>query len=448
MSSEVKMGPLLWAWETLCCREGERTAVTMAATGSTVTFAALDELARQWESRLSAHALCRRAVTLRLPNGADWLAAFVALRRLGAVVAPLDAGAPAVELTTANRLLGAVLQVTGEGVAKLSGVRRWRPGLALVKLTSGSTGAPKPIPFSEAELCADATNILATMGFDARDTNFALLPFAHSYALGNLVVPLLAHGVPLAVGSGAFPHVIAEEVACTGATVLPTVPAVLEGLARVGGLSLKPLRLVISAAAPLSPELARRFREATGLPVHNFYGSSETGGIAYDRDGQAGLSGESVGTAMAGVQLERTQGGRLRVTSAAVSGYGRPRRGDGGASRTLADRVDFTATGGLVVCGRADRIVKCAGVRLDLARVEQVAANEAGVGQVVTFYEPTGERVFVAYSGPSSVAEVAQILKTAFPRLGRRLHVRQLEVLPLTGRGKIDHRTLRRTLLG
>jgi acyl-coenzyme A synthetase/AMP-(fatty) acid ligase len=448
MNRGGQTGPLLRAWETLCHRSGTRAAVTDAATGETVSFAELDELARQWESRLSAYSLRRRAVTLRLPNGVDWLAAFVALRRLGAVVAPLDAGAPAVELATANRLLDTVLQVTEVEIESLPGKRRWQPGLALVKLTSGSTGAPKPIPFTEAELCADADNILATMGFDARDTNFALLPFAHSYALGNLVVPLLARGVPLVVGSGAFPHVIAEEVARTGATVLPTVPAVLEGLARAGELSLKPLRLVISAAAPLSPELARRFGETAGLLVHNFYGSSETGGIAYDRDGQAGLSGESVGTAMAGVRLERTRAGRLRVTSAAVSGYGLPRLPDGNVSRTLADRVEFTAAGGLVIRGRADRIVKCAGVRLDLARVELVAAHVAGVRQTVAFYEPAGERVFLVYAGSVPVTDVGQTLKAAFLRLGRRLHVRQLEALPLTGRGKIDHRALRQTVLG
>ncbi|MBC2594386.1 acyl--CoA ligase [Ruficoccus amylovorans] len=448
--------PLLCGWEAVLRRQGERLAVIDAATGAAVSFIELEARARDWETRLAPHQLNRRGVVFRLPNGADWLAAFIALRRAGAVVIPLDAGAPAQELATAQRLLAPALQVTEGGLETLSGSRHWKAGTALVKLTSGSTGAPKPIPFTGGELCADAANILSTMGFGPDDLNFALLPFAHSYALGNLVAPLLAFGVPLVVGSAAFPHVIAEEVARYRATVLPTVPAVLEGLCRGGEISLKPLRLVISAAAPLSPDLARRFYEATGLLVHNFYGSSETGGIAYDRDGHAGLKGDCVGTAMDGVRLTRMPDGRLRVCSAAVSSYGSvggemSLTGEAAsagkkslAAFTLADRVSFTETGGVVIHGRADRIVKCAGVRLDLARLEQVTAALDGVRQAVAFYEPEGERLLLAYEGDAQVAAVLAGLRAAFPRLGRRLQVRRLEVLPRTARGKIDQRALRR----
>ncbi|MGE9294562.1 MAG: hypothetical protein ACQKBW_13195, partial [Puniceicoccales bacterium] len=200
------------------------------------------------------------------------------------------------------------------------------------------------------------------------------------------------------------------------------------------------------AAAALGPELARRFHETTGLRVHNFYGSSETGGIAYDRDAQAGLRGDSVGTVMDGVRLGKTSDGRLKVTSRAVSGYGRGREQNGAATTTLADRVSFTDEGGLVIRGRADRIVKCAGVRLDLARLEQVAAREASVQQVAAFYEPAGERVYLAYEGRLEIERMASCLSAAFPRLSRRLHVRRLAVIPRTGRGKIDIRALRRTL--
>ncbi|MGE9292768.1 MAG: AMP-binding protein, partial [Puniceicoccales bacterium] len=239
---------MLLAWERVCRQFNDKPAVIDAVGGEAVSFAGLEKLAREWEERLRDFALRRRAVTLRLPNGADWLAAFLALRRVGAVVVPLDNGAPDSELETADQLLGTALQITSAGIVTQPGTRRWKSDVALIKLTSGSTGAPKPIPFTEAELCADAENILSTMAFDARDRNFSLLPFAHSYALGNLVLPLLAYGVPVVIGSAAFPHVIAEEVARTGATVLPTVPAVLEGITRTGTRSLKPLRLVISAA--------------------------------------------------------------------------------------------------------------------------------------------------------------------------------------------------------
>ena len=55
------------------------------------------------------------------------------------------------------------------------------------------------------------------------------------------------------------------------------------------------VRLVISAGAVLPAEVAQRFQARCGRKIHNFYGSSETGGIAYDRTGEATRDGRSVG---------------------------------------------------------------------------------------------------------------------------------------------------------
>jgi acyl-CoA synthetase (AMP-forming)/AMP-acid ligase II len=47
---------------------------------------------------------------------------------------------------------------------------------------------------------------------------------------------------------------------------------------------------LVSAGAPLPPDVARDFGRRFGCRLHGFYGSSETGGIAYDRTGQATLA--------------------------------------------------------------------------------------------------------------------------------------------------------------
>ena len=54
---------------------------------------------------------------------------------------------------------------------------------------------------------------------------------------------------------------------------------------------------MISAGAVLPPAVAQAFFERFGVKIHNFYGSSETGGICYDRTGSASLSGRSVSLA-------------------------------------------------------------------------------------------------------------------------------------------------------
>src|SRR5690606_31117850 len=114
--------------------------------------------------------------------------------------------------------------------------------------------------------------------------NLGLIPFGHSYGIGNLIMPLLLQGTCIAFASGFVPSQMAGWIRKHRITVYPSVPALLRILADTPSLkTLKPLRLVISAGAVLDPEIARRFHRKFDLKIHNFYGSSETGGIAYDR---------------------------------------------------------------------------------------------------------------------------------------------------------------------
>ena len=61
---------------------------------------------------------------------------------------------------------------------------------ALLKLTSGTTAAPRAIRFRSAQLLADAEQICDTMGITEADLNFAVIPLSHSYGFSNLITPL------------------------------------------------------------------------------------------------------------------------------------------------------------------------------------------------------------------------------------------------------------------
>ena len=68
------------------------------------------------------------------------------------------------------------------------------------------------------------------------------------------------------------------------------------------------MRVCLAAGAPLAPQDAAAFHAATGHKVHVFYGSSECGGITYDRSDEPVHEAGAVGTAMERVQ--RHGGGR------------------------------------------------------------------------------------------------------------------------------------------
>jgi acyl-coenzyme A synthetase/AMP-(fatty) acid ligase len=285
-------------------------------------------------------------------------------------------------------------------------------------------------------MLADGHQICAGMRITPDDLNFAVIPLGHSYGLGNLVLPLLAQGTPIVCAGAPLPHALAADLARWKPTVFPAVPALLRALAAsdVPAENLASLRTVVSAGSTLTPEIARAFHAKFALKPHNFYGSTETGGIAYDCCGDATLAGLSVGTPLQGVTLTPFRGGRFRVTSSAVFRTG---------SFCPADRAALNADGELVLHGRTGRMVKIAGRRLDLGELEQSLRRLPDVRDAFVAPHPhhPGELAAVVATplAPSALRPLLRAQLASW-KLPRRL-VTTAE-FPLTARGKPDTRAL------
>ena len=435
---------LLQAWEKTLRLHGGKRAVMQAGNGAAVTFRELDARAADWaRTCVPAPALVRgRAVVFTAENGIGWLQIFLGLLKAGAVVVPLDAAEPPQAQQSLAVSLRAAAWWNGAKLEFLPRARRWRDAeVCLIKLTSGTMGKPRALVFTAGQLLADGRQVTATMGIGPRDLNYALIPLGHSYGLGNLTLPLLAQGVPLVCGSAPLPHAIAADFARWRPTVFPGVPALWRAIA-ASELVLPGLRLAISAGAPLPPEVASDFAARFGQPLHSFYGSSETGGITYDRTGQATLAGE-VGGALHGVRLTALRGARLQVCSAAVLTHGQRRRIGTLGAWIMPDRARLGVHGGVTLLGRRGSTVKIAGRRVNLGEVCDQLLRLPGVRQ--------------AWVGLGAGTEPALRAVVATERRGEELRadllggmaawkvpkrIRVLPALPLTPRGKIDTRAL------
>ncbi|MBS0630536.1 MAG: acyl--CoA ligase [Verrucomicrobia bacterium] len=435
---------LLAAWEKTLRRHADRPAVVQAGDGRTATFSQLAAGAAAWRAaHIRGDELRGRAVVLALPNGLAWLEIFLALLQAGAVVVPLDAAEPAEAQRRMAEAVRAAAWWDGARLVPLPGARCYRdPAVCLIKLTSGSTGGPRALVFTAAQLLADTCHIMATMGLTSRDRNYALIPFGHAYGLGNLVVPLLAHGVPLVCGSAPLPHAMAEDFARWQPTVFPGVPplwrAVVAADAKLSGL-----RLGISAGAPLPVETARGFAEKFGGRLHGFYGSSETGGIAYDATGDATLAG-GVGRALRGVKLKMLRGQRVQVSSAAVHTHGNRRRSGRHGAWVMPDRVARDAQGRLTVLGRRGLTVKIAGRRVNLAEITERLRQLRGVTDVWVGVREGPEPVLgAALATARTPVDVRAELAAGTAAWRIPKHLVTLPAFPTTARGKTDTAALR-----
>jgi long-chain acyl-CoA synthetase len=432
---------LLAAWRRTLAEAPNATAL-VAADGHTWSRAQIDALAVNWSATLPASVTGQR-VAFALPNGAEWLATFIGLLLRHAIIVPLDASEPAEAQRALARSVGAAFLLFNQQLETLStppprppAARQRRPKTVLVKLTSGSTGRPRALPFTDAHLLADGRQVCAGMGIGQSDLNLAIIPFGHSYGLGNLVLPLVLQGTALACVGVPLPHAIAADIVRTRPTIFPAVPALLRALAQADlpAETLASLRTVISAGAPLSAETAREFHHKFNLAPHGFYGSSETGGISYDRTGEATLAGRSVGTPLPGVSITATRGRRIRIVSAAVFRA---------AGFSPADHAQIDPAGELCLQGRAGRLVKIAGRRLDLAELEATLRALPGVTDAFVCLHPDQPENLAAVLATSLTAgELRPLLRESLASWKTPRRLLTTPVFPLTGRGKTDTRAL------
>ncbi len=441
------------AWSETRTLRASMRALVEAGPGKVLCFEELHARALSWVESVGgvARALAGRPVAFALPNGAAWFDVFLGLLECGAVAVPLDAAEPAAALPRIAAELGGGYWWDGRSLRRTDGMRRFRdPEIALIKLTSGTTGRPRPLVFTGAELLADARQVMATMGITPGDLNYGLIPFGHSYGLGNLTLPLVAEGVPVVCGTAALPQAVAGDFAQWRPTVFPGVPALWRALtlAELPPDALAALRLGISAGAPLPPDVARSFAGRYGRTLHAFYGSSETGGIAYDREGQATLAG-GIGRPMDGVTIRSLRGARIEVSSAAVARYGHRRRAGGVGARVMPDVVEVAADGSLTLRGRRGAIVKIAGRRVSLAEIERRLRSTPGVRDAWVGTDGAPEPTIGAAVATDQTPEQlrsALLADTAAWKIPKRLTV--MPALPLTVRGKIDAFAVRRLLFG
>jgi len=451
------MNPSLPAcWLETVRLHGRKVALIEASTGTRCTFQQLNDRADAWARDHGASippGLEGRSVAFSVPNGIRWFELMLGLLKLGAIPVPLDAAEPVDSQKNLAKLLRSVARWENDRLVPVQhgsgGAKRHRTTRpCLIKLTSGSTGSPRPLLFSHDEMIADARQVMSSMGITSEDRNHALIPFGHSYGLGNLTLPLMMAGVSVVCGTSPFPHAIAADLRQWKSTIFPAVPAILRALAGADGIRLGRLRLIISAGAPLPVETAGAFRQRYGRSIHSFYGSSETGGISFDRDGRATLEG-SVGTAMDGVTLTRLGTDRLRVSSPAVFTAGNRRKHNRHGAWVMADRVRIGADRTIRLLGRRGTTVKIAGRRVELAETAAAIKRLPGVDDAWVAVGGADEQVIgAAVASRRASAELRDALGGILSgwKIPRKWLV--LSALPQTERGKPDSRALNSALFG
>lgn len=344
--------------------------------------------------------------------------------------------------------------------------------LATVIFSSGSTGIPKGVMLTHANILSNIEGFADIFPMTATDCFIGVLPFFHSFGLtGTLWFPLLS-GCAVAFHPNPMDAKVVGELAHKySATMLIATPTFANAyMRRCTREQFKHMRHVIVGAEKLRQPLAEAFEQHFGVGMTEGYGCTEMSPVVSVNFAHAGTPLMSklgtVGRPVKGVSakvVDQQTGegpivgreGLLLVKGPCLMrGYlGEPERTaevirDGWY--VTGDVAAIDEDGFITITDRLSRFSKIGGEMVPHLRIED-AINEV-LGEVCAAVtavpdDSRGERLVAFYTKtdvpPSHVWE--QLNQTALPRLWlpRKDQIFQVESIPTLGSGKVDLRGLK-----
>jgi long-chain acyl-CoA synthetase len=427
-----------------------------------LTWAELDRRVAATSAGLSSAGLVAgQRVLIALPNSLRFVIDYLACLRAGLVVVPIDPESTADERSRLAERTGARLVLTPDSNHDQGGEGTVVPpldpdSLAVLLRTAGTSAEAKIAMISHRSLTTPATQLARLGLITAEDSVLAALPMWHVYGLGVIIGGWLAGGCRMIIADPAAEP--AEIVQAEGVTVLPTVPAVLERLLPQPDLAdrLRGVRTVLSAAAPLSDQLADRFAAVSGHRVESGYGLTEAaGGVTTTLDPSAADAPRRgfghVGRPMPGIELRIGDGSdpaepdRIWIRAAQLfAGYWPD--GKGGPDRDgWYDTGDlgYLVDGDLYLVERSRELIMVDNFPVYPAEVEHVLLDCDGVTQAAVIGDDRGMIAFVVARPGIDADVIARHCADLLPRFKRPASIRLLDALPRGVTGKIQKSALR-----
>ncbi len=485
-------------------RHGGKRALVDAATGRQLSYAELADTVRQVSAGLCARGIRPGDVlALATPNCLEFVVTWFAATSAGAVVTTVNPLCTEEEISRQLRQTGARWLVAtaglieqklnavagratieetfviGEGVAGTTPFASLRvaadaparlacsSNIALLPTSSGTTGLPKSVELTHRNLVASLCQTALVHRVTEDDVVIAALPLFHIYGLQITLNLPLAAGATVVIQPRFELAEFLRAMQDYGVTRAEVVPPMVLGLVTadmVDGYDLSALRLITSAAAPLSADLARACARRLGCRVKQAYGMTEVSGGTHIAPDDGPDRPESIGPALPGVEwrivepgggadLGPGEPGELLVRAAGVMrGYlGHPQATaatiDADGWLHTGDVVTVDEDGWFYVTDRVKELIKYKAYQVAPAELEALLLTHPAVADAAVVRKRdalAGEvpKAFVVLRTPASADD---LMAWVGERVAGYKRVRQIEFtdhIPRSGAGKILRRLL------
>ncbi len=276
-------------------------------------------------------------------------------------------------------------------------------GVAALLYTSGTTGRPKAVALSEANILGNIEGLKQATGFDNAQVMLAVLPLFHAYGLTVTTLLPLTEGASVVVPERFVPRQILQLIDKHRVTCLIAVPGQYRVLIKdPTPIDSSSLWLCIAGAERLPESVAHAFQQRFNYPLVQGYGTTELSPVVAFSPPDDNCPG-SVGRPLPNIQvtirgekdeiLSTGEIGEVCVSGPSVMlGYlGDPRA----TAQKIRNGVLYTGDKGylnpegfLFLLGRADDLVKVSGEQVYPSEVENALETIDGVEEAAVIAFP------------------------------------------------------------
>jgi acyl-CoA synthetase (AMP-forming)/AMP-acid ligase II len=442
-------------------RHGDRVAFVDGPDGRELTYATLADRADRVGATLAAGGFgAGDVLALQAPNMAPWAGIALGVMSLGGAVTgvPTTATDADVKRQMADSAAKLLVREIGEGLIARPRTAS-RPAVspnavALLPYSSGTSGLPKGVMLTHAQLVTAVRQILRGIRLTQDDVVLALAPFSHVMGFVITLGSALATGARLVTVPRFDPADFIPMLERHRVSVVIVPPPLMPLLARSPS-DLPDVQLIVSGGAPLGAELQRAVAERfPHAAVGQGWGLTETSACGTMPDRELGTVPGSAGRVMPNTELRISERGELLLRGPqTMAGYlNRPEAtaelidADGWVHTGDLGRVD--ADGNVFVVDRLKELIKVNALQVAPAELEALLGTHPAVAECAVVPRPDercGE-VPVAVVVRRAPVEPDELIDFVAERVAphkRIRDVRFVDAVPRTPAGKILRRLLR-----
>lgn len=330
------------------------------------------------------------------------------------------------------------------------------PELALMLTTSGSTGNPKVVRLSYANLQANAESIAEYLEIGPDDRPVTSMPMHYSYGLSVINSHLLKGATILQTGKRIRTPEFWDFARTHGATSLAGVPYVYQILHEMdfSSIELPSLRSLTQAGGYLDVALQDHFirlARSRGIRYYTMYGQTEaTARISYVPCDRAEEGAGSIGLPIPGGRFEIVEGELVYSGPNVMLGYAENRedlaKGDELQGRLFTgDMARFGDNGFCYVVGRKKRFIKPMGLRVNLDDVERQLSAHLQQKCVVV---GTDSCLRVIATSAEVEERAIDFIRTTYHITSKLCAVHVVAEIPMLPTGKVDYGVLHAWMFG